>query len=253
QLPGSQLLPMAPFILQPPVFHPVLPYITTIFGGLTPGKMVLVQGVVLMEAERFQVDFQSGCNLKPRPDIIVHFNPRGHWLDVNGQHFLQYCYRLPLARVNTLGVFGDIFVKAIAFLPGNPFDVSRPGYLITPLLFLSSSELAMPYTCLLPGGLVPGNTITVRALVDEDPMELSLSLKEDLAHIPLMLRACFRDRTLTWESFSNETQGSGRQIVSCFPFLPPSLLRGRSTRKVRLASTKRWTERTATERGIPTR
>uniref|UniRef100_A0A8C0FYC2 Galectin n=1 Tax=Chelonoidis abingdonii TaxID=106734 RepID=A0A8C0FYC2_CHEAB len=136
----------------------VLPYITTIFGGLTHGKMVLVQGVVLAEAERFQVDFQCGCSLMPRPDIAVHFNPRfrsrphvicntlqnGRWLEetkfphlplkrgeafqscpfrelnssslqvsVNGQHFLQYRSRLPLARVDTVGVFGDITVKSL--------------------------------------------------------------------------------------------------------------------------------------------
>lgn len=25
---------------------------------------------------RFQVDFQCGCSLHPRPDIAIHFNPR---------------------------------------------------------------------------------------------------------------------------------------------------------------------------------
>lgn len=27
---------------------------------------------------RFQVDFQCGCSLYPRPDIAIHFNPRLH-------------------------------------------------------------------------------------------------------------------------------------------------------------------------------
>lgn len=27
---------------------------------------------------RFQVDFQCGCSLHPRPDIAIHFNPRFH-------------------------------------------------------------------------------------------------------------------------------------------------------------------------------
>ncbi|XP_053891223.1 galectin-12 isoform X4 [Malaclemys terrapin pileata] len=168
------------FILQPPVFHPVLPYITTIFGGLTRGKMVLVQGVVFAEAERFQVDFQCGCSVMPRPDIAIHFNPRfrsrphvicntlqnGRWLEetkfphlplkrgeafqllflfgqdevqvsVNGQHFLQYRSRLPLARVDTVGVFGDIMVKSMAFLRSNPFDASRTEY---PVAHVSPAE-----------------------------------------------------------------------------------------------------------------
>lgn len=37
-------------------------------------------------------------------------------VSVNGRHFLQYRYRLPLSRVDTLGIFGDILVKAVGFL-----------------------------------------------------------------------------------------------------------------------------------------
>lgn len=35
---------------------------------------------------------------------------------MNGHHFLHYPYRLPLSRVDTLGIFGDILVKAVGFL-----------------------------------------------------------------------------------------------------------------------------------------
>lgn len=37
-------------------------------------------------------------------------------VSVNGQHFLHYRYRLPLSRVDTLGIYGDILVKAVGFL-----------------------------------------------------------------------------------------------------------------------------------------
>lgn len=40
-------------------------------------------------------------------------------VSVNGQHFLHYRYRLPLSRVDTLGIFGDILVKAVGFLNTN--------------------------------------------------------------------------------------------------------------------------------------
>ncbi|VFV41313.1 galectin-12 isoform 2 [Lynx pardinus] len=56
----------------------VVPYVTTIFGGLRAGKMVTLQGVVPLDARRFQVDFQCGCSVHPRPDIAIHFNPRFH-------------------------------------------------------------------------------------------------------------------------------------------------------------------------------
>ncbi|KAG7270017.1 LOW QUALITY PROTEIN: hypothetical protein CRUP_027975, partial [Coryphaenoides rupestris] len=58
------------------IFNPTMPFAGTILGGLAPGEMVLIQGVVLQDAERFQVDFQCGSSVKPRADIAFHFNPR---------------------------------------------------------------------------------------------------------------------------------------------------------------------------------
>ncbi|XP_055466456.1 galectin-12 isoform X2 [Psammomys obesus] len=223
------------FILQPPVFHPVVPYVTTIFGGLYAGKMVMLQGVVPLRAQRFQVDFQCGCCLHPRPDIAFHFNPRfytvkphvicntlegGLWqreirwpgvalqkgasflvlflfeneevkVSVNGQHFLRYRYRLPLSRVDTLGIFGDILVKAVGFLNINELPCSRT----------------------LPRGLWPGQVIVVRGLVLKEPKDFTLSLRDGATHVPVTLRASFTDRTLAWVS------SWGRKKLISAPFL----------------------------------
>ncbi|XP_070282513.1 galectin-12 isoform X3 [Myotis yumanensis] len=184
--PAEKLDPLPDtFILQPPVFHPVVPYVTTIFGGLRAGKMVMLQGVVPLDARRFQVDFQCGCSLHPPPDIAIHFNPRfhttqphaicntlqaGRWqaearwphlalrrgasfrilflfghedmkVSVNGQHFLHYRYRLPLSRVDTLGIFGDILVKAVGFLNINPFPEGGSEYPVGHPFLLGSPRL----------------------------------------------------------------------------------------------------------------
>ncbi|KAL8184299.1 UNVERIFIED_CONTAM: hypothetical protein K2H54_012375 [Gekko kuhli] len=176
--------------------------------------MVLLQGTVLMEAARFQVDFQTGCSLSPRADIAIHFNPRfrpqphvicnalsnGRWMEetkflnlplkrgdsfqllflfeqeyvkvsVNGLHFLQYRFNVPLVRMNTLGVSGGIFVKTIAFLASNPFDSSRKGYPLAPHLHLNNPSLAIPLTRKFSHALKPGDVITVRGLVGQDPKE----------------------------------------------------------------------------------
>ncbi|XP_077718218.1 galectin-12 isoform X6 [Canis aureus] len=214
--PGEKLDPLPDiFILQPPVFHPVVPYVTTIFGGLRAGKMVMLQGMVPEDAHRFQVDFQCGCSLHPRPDIAIHFNPRfhttkphvicntlqhGRWqaearwphltlqrgasflilflfgneemkVSVNGQHFLHYHYRLPLSRVDTLGIFGNILVEAIGFLNINPFAEGGIEYPIGYPFLLKSSSLKVPCSCALPRGLWPGQVIVLRALVLSEPKD----------------------------------------------------------------------------------
>ncbi|XP_053418426.1 galectin-12 isoform X11 [Nycticebus coucang] len=246
--PGEKLDPIPDrFILQPPVFHPVVPYVTTIFGGLHTGKMVMLQGVVPRDAHKFQVDFQCGCSLYPRPDIAIHFNPRfyttkphvicntlygGRWqkearwphlalqrgssflilflfgneevkVSVNGQHFLHYHYRLPLSRVDTLGIFGDIMVKAVGFLNINPFAEGSREYPAGHPFLLRSPKL----------GLWPGQIIVVRGLVLQEPKDFTLSLRDEATRAHVTLRASFPDRILAWIS------PWGRKKLISAPFL----------------------------------
>ncbi|XP_048073646.1 galectin-12-like isoform X1 [Ursus arctos] len=260
--PGEKLDPLPdPFILQPPVFHPVVPYVTTIFGGLRAGKMVMLQGVVPLKAHRFQVDFQCGCSLHPRPDIAIHFNPRFHtskphvicntlrlerwqaearWprlplqrgapflilflfgneemkVSVNGQHFLHYRYRLPLSRVDTLGIFGDILVEAVGFLNISPFAEGGSEYPVGYPFLLKSPSLELPCSHALPRGLWPGQVIVLRGLVLPEPKDsFTLSLRDEAAHVPMTLRASFADRTLAWIS----PWGCKKLISAPFLFYP---------------------------------
>ncbi|XP_052442110.1 galectin-8-like isoform X1 [Carassius gibelio] len=58
------------------IMNPTVPYAGTILGGLHPGEMVLIQGSVPTDADRFQVDLTCGSSMKPRADVAFHFNPR---------------------------------------------------------------------------------------------------------------------------------------------------------------------------------
>ncbi|XP_067273426.1 galectin-8 isoform X2 [Pseudorasbora parva] len=58
------------------VTNPTIPYAGTILGGLQPGEMVLIQGSVPGDSDRFQVDLTCGSSVKPRADVAFHFNPR---------------------------------------------------------------------------------------------------------------------------------------------------------------------------------
>ncbi|XP_078516571.1 galectin-12 isoform X1 [Lissotriton helveticus] len=275
----------ASFLLQPPVFHPlgvggtlglaaaewrtepvhkVLPYITTIFGGVYHGKQIIVQGTVQNEAERFQVDFQCGCSAHPRADIAFHFNPRfsssphvicnslegERWQDekkcsklplkggdnfvllfrfenscvkvsVNGHHFMEYPHRLPMERVDTLGIFGDVLVKAIGFINSNPYTADKIEYPICQPFLLNSHSLTVPYACRLTEGLKPGQMITLRGLVNPEPKELLLILTTDTDLVPLKLSASFREQVVACSSFLSETWEEAKQLnLTFFPFYP---------------------------------
>ncbi|XP_016329508.1 galectin-8-like isoform X3 [Sinocyclocheilus anshuiensis] len=58
------------------IMNPTVPYAGTILGGLQTGEMVLIQGSVPSDSDRFQVDLTCGSSVKPRADVAFHFNPR---------------------------------------------------------------------------------------------------------------------------------------------------------------------------------
>lgn len=62
--------------LQCVISNPVIPYVGTISEQLEPGTLIVIRGHVPGDSDRFQVDFQSGSSVKPRADVVFHFNPR---------------------------------------------------------------------------------------------------------------------------------------------------------------------------------
>ncbi|PNJ37985.1 LGALS12 isoform 1, partial [Pongo abelii] len=250
--PGEKLDPIPDsFILQPPVFHPVVPYVTTIFGGLHAGKMVMLQGVVPLDAHRFQVDFQCGCSLCPRPDIAFHFNPRFHTTKphvicntLHGGRWQREARwpHLALRRGSSfliLFLFGNEEVKVsvngqhfLHFHYRLPLShvntlgifgdilVEAVGFLnINPFVEGSREYPAgheVPCSHALPQGLSPGQVIIVRGLVLQEPKHFTVSLRDQAAHAPVTLRASFADRTLAWIS----RWGQKKLISAPFLFYP---------------------------------
>ncbi|XP_061452950.1 galectin-4-like isoform X2 [Rhineura floridana] len=144
--------------LQQPILNPCIPFTGPIFGGLSEGKMVVIQGQARAAVKRFSVNLVLGNG-----DIAFHFNPRfdegrvvvcntqqkGCWgpeertytmpfqpstyfemiinikshcyqVSVNGNHFLEYKHRLPFHEVQTLQIFGDVSLNCINFTVANP-------------------------------------------------------------------------------------------------------------------------------------
>ncbi|XP_066090867.1 galectin-8 isoform X3 [Saccopteryx bilineata] len=62
--------------LQNVIYNPIIPYVGTIPEQLEPGTLIVIRGHVPGDSDRFQVDLQSGSSVKPRADVVFHFNPR---------------------------------------------------------------------------------------------------------------------------------------------------------------------------------
>ncbi|XP_029140743.1 galectin-4-like [Protobothrops mucrosquamatus] len=141
---------------QQPILNPCVPFCSSIFGGLSEGKMIVIQGCVSFSAKRFSVNLVCANG-----DIAFHFNPRfdegnvivcntqekgcwgseertskmlfqpgvsfeviinirscGYQVSVNGSQFIDYRHRLPMHLVQTLQIKGDISLSWINFTGG---------------------------------------------------------------------------------------------------------------------------------------
>ncbi|XP_043726964.1 galectin-12 isoform X6 [Cervus elaphus] len=172
----------------------------------------LYRGCWQAEARWPHVALQRGASFL----ILFLFGNEEMKVSVNGQHFLHYRYRLPLSRVDTLGIFGDILVTAVGFLNANPFVEGGSEYPVGHPFLLRSPGLEVPCSHAFPQGLWPGQVIIVRGLVLPEPKDFTLSLRDEAAHVPVTLRASFADRTLAWVS----RWGRKKLILAPFLFYP---------------------------------
>ncbi|KAF5909296.1 verrucotoxin subunit beta-like, partial [Clarias magur] len=135
-----------------PVCNPREPYLGSIPGGLRPGVALFFQGVVPSDCESFEINFQTGprylhdiafhfkpcmhsvlCNtcrngkwdrnyteIRGGPfvkggafDIIVVIKTECYEVIVNGLEYCKFNHRIPVEKVTTLDIRGDVFMKAL--------------------------------------------------------------------------------------------------------------------------------------------
>ncbi|XP_047658995.1 uncharacterized protein LOC113663839 isoform X3 [Tachysurus fulvidraco] len=132
-----------------PVCNPSKQYLRSIPGGLRPGLALFFQGVVPSDFERFAINLQTGSetafHFNPRMssvvlnshrngtwdqnwvetpggpfvcgaafDIIMVVKPECYEVMVNGQVSYTFKHRIPVDKVTTLNINGDVFVNRFA-------------------------------------------------------------------------------------------------------------------------------------------
>ncbi|XP_042630715.1 uncharacterized protein lgals4 isoform X3 [Cyprinus carpio] len=217
-------------ILQP-VQNPNLPYVAPISGGLREGMALYLQGVVPTNADQFEINFKTGpssnedkaFHFNPRMDKKVAMNSviNGIWgteesvsenpfnkgeafemlsviksegfqVYVNGKEMYTFKHRIPLEKVSTLNISGDVAVKLSGFIQNWSASVS-PTEVITKITTLGSSHGVhstvqseilqpvqnpnLPYVAPISGGLREGMALYLKGVVPTNADQFEINFK----------------------------------------------------------------------------
>uniref|UniRef100_A0AAR2JZA3 Galectin n=1 Tax=Pygocentrus nattereri TaxID=42514 RepID=A0AAR2JZA3_PYGNA len=222
--------------------HLCIPYVGTIPGGLRPGMALYFQGVVNPDANEFFINHKLGT--KDGDDVAFHFNPRvnksmvrdsfrnGKWEGpeetqwcpfvrgsafdifivayVNGQRNCFFKHRMPVEKVTTLHIKGDVFMNTIGYVAVSHLLHDK---------WIKSDWLcnALPYVGPLSGGLKVGLALFFQGVVPSDSDSFTINLKtgqrsvDDIAFhfnprvgTPSVVRNTFRNGQ--WQN-AEETSG----------------------------------------------
>ncbi|XP_017286560.1 galectin-4 [Kryptolebias marmoratus] len=217
-----------------PVYHPNIPYLGPINGGLRDGVSIYIQGATPKDITRFFINLL--CGDSESSDIALHFNPRfdgwdkvvfnsrqdgswgseekirsmpfskgktfemvvtissqGYQIKVNGKDFFTFPHRMPVERVRSIQVSGDVSIQTINIMgggchggvgggigggypggdmgggypgcPGGNIGGGFPGSHLPGMDGQPVYNPPVPYRNMIPGGMYPKRTIIIRGMV----------------------------------------------------------------------------------------
>ncbi|XP_060115217.1 galectin-9 [Heteronotia binoei] len=141
---------------------------------------------------------------------------------VNGKHYLEFKHRIPISRVDTIAVSGDLQVETITFQgPAAPDIWTAQSAAMTNAAF--PQEMAynpVPYRASLFGGLFPSKSIIVSGSVPPRASRFHINLKvgQDTA---FHLNPRFNEKVIVRNSqFSGRWGTEERHLPGSMPLQP---------------------------------
>nr|KAF6399817.1 galectin 8 [Molossus molossus] len=238
--------------LQNVIYNPIIPYVGTIPEQLEPGTLIVIRGHVPGDSDRFQVDLQCGNSVKPRADVIFHFNPRFKRVNCIVCNTLknekwgreEITYDMPFQKEKSFEIV--IMVLKDKFQVQNAGMSQYPSYRgdidkIVPrtvytkskgstanhtltcakILPINCLSKTLPFVARLNSSMGPGRTVVIKGEVNTNAKGFNVDLLSGKSKdIALHLNPRLKSKAFVRNSFLQESWGEEERNITCFPFSP---------------------------------
>ncbi|XP_073783796.1 galectin-8 isoform X1 [Danio rerio] len=231
------------------ILNPTVPFTEIIPNGLHTGEMIIIQGCVQNNADRFQFDLTCGCSTKPRADVAFHFNPRFSSSPRIVCNFLHHenwgkeenvdlmPFKQGASFETIIMVLCDVFKVAVngvhileykhriplemvnTFSVSGNVEVHAIGFIPDSAIFSNSSDLSIPYKGSLLRGVIPGQQITIKGHISLFPHSFTVNLRCGQSNnIALHIYSHIKSGKLIRNSLLSQSWGPEERELPYFPF-----------------------------------
>ncbi|XP_063794662.1 uncharacterized protein LOC134949898 [Pseudophryne corroboree] len=244
-----------------------IPHRSPIHGGLRPGMSIYIQGSIPKNVNRFHVNFSCGADtafhFNPRfgeKAVVFNTSQSGSWgseerkkdgfpfhkgnhfelvflvnlsgfqVSVNGSAFYEYRHRIPVQRVDSLLVDGDVSLHSVTIVGGGaPMTAPSfpsggapmPGYpsMNLPVMGGPVYNPPVPYFGNIPGGVSPKRTFVVRGFIPQGGKRFHINFNTSSGDTALHFNVRINENVVVRNSKLGGAWGSEERQTSFNPFV----------------------------------
>ncbi|XP_040298790.1 galectin-4-like [Bufo bufo] len=163
-------------------------------------------------------------------ELVFFINPGSYQVNVNGSYFYEFSHRIPLERVESVHVDGDVIIQSLSVVGGaagggpivTPEVMPLHGYpsMTLPAMGGPTYNPPVPYYANIPGGVTPKRTFVIRGFMPMGGQSFHINFATSSGDIALHFNVRLNELTVVRNSKIGGDWGGEERDMTDNPFVP---------------------------------